>query len=598
MFIGRKTKSGRLYNLRLYNSLRPKKSKPGHIDHMAINPTPHQPPTSPPTCISVIVVLWGAMLLHFTFFLLLGLSRHWVFLSSINDLGVFDQVVWNTLHGDFFQNTINPFSQTINWLGFHFHPILLLFVPLYAISPSPEWFTLAQAGSLSLTAWPIFLLARHLFQCEKTALLWAIAYLVNPFLLSAGAWDFHPVTLAVPFLALALLALVQQNAKLLFLSCLPVLACQEHFGPTVAGLGLLWWLHNRSWQPALGLVVLGSLHLVLVLGVVMPFFSPVAGPVMLGEELGQLSRYSWLGTSLSEVFHTLTTQPLLVWNRLLAMGGVSYWFLLAAPFAFLFPLLGGEFLLAGLADLAANTLSANTMPRAIFSYHSVGLIPALTAAAMYGVWRLAGWQKKFSARELSSIVLLASCTTGYAFFPAPLPGAANFWAPARFTLRPDPALQAIWSTISRDTSISAQANVGAHFSQRQKYNLYPNRLADSDAVVLHLASPTGNVNDFPGTPHTRRYRMNWLDAHLQMDRTEYLASIECLISGETHGVAFWQDTWLVLTRQTENNEAQNQAEDVIEKIRELRGEWQVAEGEYQAALQKCQRNKHGAPFEP
>jgi uncharacterized membrane protein len=256
------------------------------------------------------LALWVTMLLHFAFFLTIGLSRHWGYLSSINDLGIFDQVVWNTLQGNFFQNSINPFSQSINWLGYHFNPILLLFVPLYAVSPSAEWFVLAQAASLSLTAWPIFLLARHILNCEKTALLWAVAYLTNPFQLSAGAWDFHPVSLAVPFLALALLAVVKKNTKLLFVSCLVILACQEHFGLTVAGLGMLWWLRHRNWQPGIALIALGGLHLALVLGVVMPFFSPLSGPVMLGDKLGQLSRYSWLGSSLAEVVHTLTTQPL------------------------------------------------------------------------------------------------------------------------------------------------------------------------------------------------------------------------------------------------------------------------------------------------
>jgi uncharacterized membrane protein len=535
--------------------------------------------------------LWAAMLLHFVVFLAIGLSRHWGFLSSINDLGVFDQVVWNTLQGNFFQSTINPFSQPINWLGFHFHPVLLLFVPLYAISPSPEWFVIAQAAALSLTAWPLFLLARHLFQCEKTALLWAIVYLVNPFQLSAGAWDFHPVSLATPFLALALLAVVKAKWKLLVGSCLAILACQEHFGVSVAGLGILWWLRNRSWQPALAMVGLGTLHLVLVLGVIMPFFSPVATPVMLGDELGQLSRYNWLGSSLSEVFRTLVTQPLWLWEKLVAMGGVFYWTMLLVPFCLLFPLLGIEFLLAGLADLAANTLSANPMPRGIFSYHSIGLIPALTAAAMYGVWRLSRRQKKFSGRELSSIVLLASCTTGYAFFPAPLPGAANIWAPAHFSLQPDSALRTIRAAINSDAMVSAQANIGAHFTQRRQVYLYPQKINETDFTILHLASPTTRINTPPGPTHLRKHQQNWLDGHLQMDRVEYLASIIHLMDDKNYGVELWRDPWLILSRHTKKR-----LPAVEEKIKQLRKEWQITDADFQTALQNCRQSEQGDAF--
>ena len=75
---------------------------------------------------------------------------------------------------------------------------LLLFVPLYAIWPAAEWFAIAQAFALSVAAWPIFLLASRVHSSERTGLLWAAIYLFNPFLLSAAAWDFHPVTLAVP----------------------------------------------------------------------------------------------------------------------------------------------------------------------------------------------------------------------------------------------------------------------------------------------------------------------------------------------------------------------------------------------------------------
>jgi len=532
------------------------------------------------------VGLWSAMLLHFALFLMVGLSRHWGYMSSLNDLGIFDQVAWNTLQGNFFQTTTNPFSQPLNWLGFHFHPILLFFVPFYAISPSAEWFVGAQAASLSLAAWPIFLLANHVFRCEKTALLWAIVYLANPFQLSAGAWDFHPVSLAVPFLALALLAVVKKNTKLLFLSCLLILACQEHFGLTVAGLGALWWLRHRTWRPALALIVLGTLHLTLVLGVIMPYFSPVSAHVMLGEQLGHLSRYNWLGASLSEVVRTLATEPLQVWRKLVAMGGVTYWLQLTIPFGFLFPLMGIEFLLAGLADLAANTLSANPMPRGVWAYHSVSLIPALTVAAIFGVARISYWLKTFPFGELTPLiltgfVLVTSAGSGYFFLPAPL-RTDSFWAPAQLPLRPDPALQAVRRAIGNEASLSAQANVGPHFSQRQNIYLYPHHTGDVDTIILWLASPTTNVNNFPYHLNLRRHQLNWLDAHLQMDRAEYLASINSLLSANTYGIALWNDPWLVLSRHTGTR-----LPEVENKISQLRQEWQVTDEEYQEALKKC-----------
>ena len=39
-----------------------------------------------------------------------------------------------------------------------------------------------------------------------------------------------------------------------------------------------------------------------------------------------------------------------------------------------------------------------------------------------------------------------------------------------------------------------------------------------------------------------------LDSHLQMDRTEYVASIEYLLSSKEYGILVWDDPWLVFGR--------------------------------------------------
>ena len=163
-----------------------------------------------------------AILVYFSFIFVLGLSRYWGYMSSINDLGQFDQAIWGTLHGEPFINTINR-SQQVSWLGLHFQPILSLFTPLYAIIPSVTWLTFAQAFALSIAALPIFLLASRVFMSEKVGLLWALVYLVNPFILNAAAWDFHPITFAVPFVAISMLSIENKSFRALLLSCLVIL---------------------------------------------------------------------------------------------------------------------------------------------------------------------------------------------------------------------------------------------------------------------------------------------------------------------------------------------------------------------------------------
>jgi len=512
-----------------------------------------------------------AILMHFAVILLLGLSRYWGYMSSINDLGVFDQAVWGTLNGESLLNT-SLFNRQINWLGFHFHPVVFLFTPLYAMVPDVTWLTIAQALALSLTSWPIFLLASRVSLSEKAGLLWAIAYLLNPFLLNTAAWDFHPMTLAVPFVAISMLAIETKKPYLLFASTFFILLCKEHFGVMAVGFGILWYIRNKSWKPALGLMLIGIMHSFTVLALIMPALSPTGDHPML------TGRYTWLGNSMGKIIGRLFTDPFsTIKVVMIDFKGIAYIVLLLAFFCG-FPVLAPEFLLPGLADLAANMLSAITMPRSLFAYHSATLIPILATAAIYGVKRLSLWQSRYTMTEMAGLVVILSFVGGYVFAPLPLPGAYNFWAPASFPSLPDSRVQAIRSLVGDNASVSAQANVGSHFSQRHEIYRYPNMVDKVDAIILRLKSPTKNINNLPDhlTEHRRGY-LQMLDSHLQMDRTEYISSIRSLLSDNKYGVLLWDDPWLVLAQGASSHGLEQKIE---QKLNRLQKEWKITQSKY------------------
>jgi uncharacterized membrane protein len=518
--------------------------------------------------------LWIAIFIHFILSLSISLSYHWGYISSIIDLGTFDQAVWGTLHGDFFLNT-HIFNVLINYLGFHFRPILLIFLPFYAILPKAEWMILSQSLALSLTAWPIFLLAKHVSKSETVAFCWALVYMVNPFVISTPPWVFRPESLAVPFIAISLLSIEKSNFRLLLLSCFVIVLCKEHFGIMIIGFGFLWGLRNRRWKQAILIVSFGAIYSILVLGIIMPALSPTGEHVMLSQGLGQVSRYSWLGGSMKEVFQALLFHPITVAKVvLLEFGGAKY--LLVLMIFFLgFPLAAPEFLLPGLADLMANILSANPMPRSPFAYHSVTLIPILTTAAIYGVKRLSAHQTRYTLIQLTGLAAIVSFSFvgGYVFAPLPLPKACNFWAPANFLSRPDPRIQTIRSLVGDNASVSAQANVGSHFSQRHEIYRYPNMVSQVDAIILRLESPTTNINNLPDQiKNNRKYLTGSLDSHLQMDRTEYITSIKALLFNNKYGVLLWDDPWLVLAQGASSHGLKQKIE---QKLNRLEEEWKI-----------------------
>ena len=58
-----------------------------------------------------------------------AVGRHRAYESTAYDFGFFDQVVWNTSRGDWFETSFVGY----NFLGQHFEPILLVFAGLYSL---------------------------------------------------------------------------------------------------------------------------------------------------------------------------------------------------------------------------------------------------------------------------------------------------------------------------------------------------------------------------------------------------------------------------------------------------------------------------------
>jgi uncharacterized membrane protein len=180
-----------------------------------------------------------------------------------------------------------------------------------------------------------------------------------------------------------------------------------------------------------------------------------------------------------------------------------------------FFLLAPEFLIVGIADLAANLLSANPMPRSIFAYHSVCLIPIFTIATIYGVKRIPFKKIRQPIVILPGLILSVNLIWGYLYAPLPLPGSFNYWAPRPFANWKDPKVAAIRSAIDENDSLSVQNNIAAHLSQREKLYLFPSKVGETDFIILRLESPTSNVNNIPEKYISRRKDiLGTLDSHL------------------------------------------------------------------------------------
>src|SRR6185295_13951626 len=77
------------------------------------------------------------------------------------DLGVHQQVLWNTAHGRV--AATSAFADTDSYLGIDMIPTELLLAPLYALFPSVYMMLFVQTLALALGAVPVFLLVRDRF---------------------------------------------------------------------------------------------------------------------------------------------------------------------------------------------------------------------------------------------------------------------------------------------------------------------------------------------------------------------------------------------------------------------------------------------------
>ncbi len=105
----------------------------------------------------------------------LAIFRHRTFHSFGFDLGLFDQVFWNTSQGRWFESTISHAdSNPHSYLGDHWSPGYGLLVPLYLNYPRPETLLVIQTLCIGLGALPVYLLARLKLEAGLQRLGWVL----------------------------------------------------------------------------------------------------------------------------------------------------------------------------------------------------------------------------------------------------------------------------------------------------------------------------------------------------------------------------------------------------------------------------------------
>ncbi len=397
-----------------------------------------------------------------------------LYISSSWDLAQYSQLTWNSMHGRLFENTIVFDAPLI--LGKTFVPIILAFVPLYGLWSDPIVLLILQTSALAASAMPIYWFAKPRIG-RVLALGFGVAFLIAPGLASINLHEFHEAPLMTFLLAYAIFFLLRRHSPG-FLICLGVaLLVKEEVAIIAIVLGIYILLVQRQWRLGSAVTLVGVASSILLLQYIIPFFRGAefgagfyyfsSGSVALGS-----SRYSYLGTNLSQIIVTLIARPDIVIPRLLMPEKIAYVLQLLIPLGLL-PLIAPEVMLLAVPTLGYSLLSSLDAQYSIHYWYFAPILPLIFYAAIVGTQRiLHRWTRHLSSPRLYIakvtllIYLMSASIVSYCFYSVgPF---ARYFQPERYVLT-EHALRrnALIKSIPPSVSVATEMDALAHLSGRR-----------------------------------------------------------------------------------------------------------------------------------
>lgn len=242
-------------------------------------------------------VVIGAAIAFFLCTLILTLHRHYTFYSSY-DQGIFNQIFWNSIHGHLFQSSLSSqisgnvaqqreLSQVFYYhLGQHFNPIFLLWMPLYAMFPSPATLAVLQVILVTAAGLVLYVLARHYLEPPVAAAI-AVSFYCTNAVLGPTLANFHDISPILLFVFGLLLAMEKGWWRLFWVMAVLVLAVREDAGLGLFGVGFYLIISRRYPRTGLAACVISFTYMLVVTNLVMQLFDNDVSQRLMIQQFGQ-----------------------------------------------------------------------------------------------------------------------------------------------------------------------------------------------------------------------------------------------------------------------------------------------------------------------
>lgn len=420
---------------------------------------------------------WAASILAAWAFAGFALRRHGSYQSTAYDFGFFDQIVWNTSKGRWFETSFVEY----NFLGQHVEPVLLVFAGMYRLGAGPESLLLIQAAFAGLAAVPLFYASRRMTGMPLVALAIACAYLLNPALHRALDFDFHPELMAPFWIFLGLYFLAAFRPVAAILAAAAVLLLKEDMAVVALMFAIVVGSHGwRRHGAALGI-------LAITWGTATTF---VLMPMVRGgaSDLNERFSYLFAGTTIGNVL------PIAAWRGashladetlsgvvdLMAAGG---WMALLSPAVVL-----------AAPSAVLNGLSDHPQQAALDLQYGVASITLLAVATAFAARDIAGGRilgvsivarRRATVAAIIPAFLIATTLAAFARSSPYSPRNPHYGPGADHR----DVIAAAMRTIPDDASVSAQNTLLPHLSQRERIYEFPDVPPHAEWVIVDASLP-------------------------------------------------------------------------------------------------------------
>ncbi len=501
------------------------------------------------------LVVLGAIA-FFAIALTLTLHRYYNFYASF-DQGIFNQVFWNGTQGRFFQSSLSSSLSTqvvhdgqvpevfYHRLGQHFTPALLLWLPLYALFPSPVTLTVLQVTLITAAGLVLYLFARHHVEPQIAAWLTLAFYGANA-VVGPTLGNFHDI-FQIPLMVFTLFLALERRWWWLFGAMALLLPLvREDSGVTLFSIGFYLALSRRYPRIGLGLCVWSFGYMVVLTNVIMPLFSEDISRRFMMERFGQYA--SGEEASSLEIIWGIVSNPLRLIGEIFSPLGETLLYLLGQwlPLAFVPAIAPEAWLIAGF-PLLKLFLAQGDSVLSINIRYAMTVVPGLFVGSVF--W----WSRHSDALTpkfqrfwtvciaLSlTICLLANPNRTLSFA---IPDSIRPWVyvPLSEQWRHAPAPRALLAQIPEDASVSASTFLVPHLSGRRKILRFPalqlrNDAGEIEEMEYGIADLWQLQQYIPAFKHDRRV--------LQSS----LAGIDQMLSSQKYGVVGLEDGVILLRR--------------------------------------------------